>query len=129
VEIQFTLCTRHSNESLHHRRSKYKRSMLVFFFWFPQNLSNHMDRQACTCDTVLVERKMTGRSQTVPWWLGRGGGKDDRKQNTWARLVYVNHVPSPSSYCNGYGKKGDGISPHSFPSKQHILLNWTLPRM
>jgi hypothetical protein len=31
---------------------------------------------------------MTGRSQTLPWWLG-GGGKDDRKQNTLAVLEYA----------------------------------------
>jgi hypothetical protein len=32
---------------------------------------NHMDRQACNGDTVLIKtREMTGRSQTLPWWLG-----------------------------------------------------------
>jgi hypothetical protein len=49
-----------------------------------------MDRQACTRDTVLVKsREMTGRSQTLPWWMGGGGGrgKDDRKQNTLAPLA------------------------------------------
>jgi hypothetical protein len=35
-----------------------------------------MDRQARTRDTVLVmSREMTGRSQTLPWWLGEGGVK------------------------------------------------------
>ncbi len=30
-------------------------------FWFPRNLSNHMDRQARTRDTVLVKsREMAG---------------------------------------------------------------------
>jgi hypothetical protein len=46
-----------------------------------------MDRQARIGDTVLVKsREMTGRSQTLPWWLGEEGGKDDRKQNTLALL-------------------------------------------
>jgi len=35
---------------------------------------------------------MTGtrKTQTLPWWLGGGGrkGKDDRKQNTLAMLLY-----------------------------------------
>jgi hypothetical protein len=47
------------------------------------NLSNHMDRQARTGDTVLLKiREMTGRTQTLPWWLGGKGGKGDRKQHT-----------------------------------------------
>ncbi len=38
-----------------------------------------LDRQARTGDTVLVKiREMTGRSQTLPWWLG-AGEEDDRK--------------------------------------------------
>ncbi len=56
-------------------------------FRLPRNLSNHMERQARTSDTVLVNRReMTGRSQTLPWCLGGGGikTKDDRKQNTLA---------------------------------------------
>jgi hypothetical protein len=32
---------------------------------------------------------MTGTSQTLPWWLGRGRGKDDRKQNTSASLNII----------------------------------------
>ncbi len=40
-------------------------------FYFPRNLSNHMDRLACTCDTVLVKsREMTVRSIILLWWLG-----------------------------------------------------------
>jgi hypothetical protein len=36
-------------------------------------------RQARTGNTVLVmSRKMTGRTQTLPWWLGGRRGKDDR---------------------------------------------------
>jgi hypothetical protein len=30
---------------------------------------------------------MTGRRQTLPWWLG--GGKDDRKPNTLAPFCYI----------------------------------------
>jgi hypothetical protein len=46
-----------------------------------------MDRQARTRDTVLVKiREMTGRSQTLPWWLGGKRGKDDRKPNKLAKL-------------------------------------------
>jgi hypothetical protein len=40
----------------------------------PRNLSNHMDGQARTGDIVLVNRReMTGRSKTLPWWMGGGG--------------------------------------------------------
>jgi hypothetical protein len=47
----------------------------VVFFWFPRNLSNHMDRQVPTRDTMLVKRReITGKSQTLPWWLRRGEG-------------------------------------------------------
>jgi hypothetical protein len=42
-------------------------------FWVPRNLSNHMDRQARIGYTVLVKRReVTGRTQTLPWWLGGG---------------------------------------------------------
>jgi hypothetical protein len=42
-------------------------------FWDPRNLSNHMDRQANLCNTVLVKGiEMTGRSQTLPWWIMKG---------------------------------------------------------
>jgi hypothetical protein len=35
-----------------------------------------MDKQARTGDTVLVKSKeMTGRIQTLPWWLGGEGVK------------------------------------------------------
>jgi hypothetical protein len=40
-------------------------------FWVPRNLSHNMDRQARTGDTVLVKSiEMTGRIQTLRWWLG-----------------------------------------------------------
>ncbi len=52
----------------------------------PRNLSNHMDRQACTRDTVLVKsREMTGRSQTLPWWLGGGRVKTTETKIHWTR--------------------------------------------
>ncbi len=36
--------------------------------WVPRNLSHHMDRQARTGETALVNnREMTGRAQTLPW--------------------------------------------------------------
>jgi len=50
-----------------------KRHTLVIFLVPAKNLSNHVDRQARTRDTVLVKSKeMTGRSQPqpLPWWLG-----------------------------------------------------------
>jgi len=49
-----------------------------------------MIRQVSTGDTVVVKRReMTGRTQTMPWWLGGRRGKDDRKQN---RLGAVQNV-------------------------------------
>jgi hypothetical protein len=54
--------------------------------WFPRNLFNHMDRQARTHDSVLVKStEMTGRSQTLPWWLGRGGVKTTENKIHWPR--------------------------------------------
>ncbi len=52
------------------------------------NLSNHMDRQVCTGNEVLVKSKeMTSRIQTMPWRLGERRGKDDRKQKNTNSLV------------------------------------------
>jgi hypothetical protein len=66
-------------------RMNTKRPTLVFF-WDPRNLSNHMDRQAHTGDTVIVKsREMTGRSQVVV--AGAIKGKDDRNKNTLASLI------------------------------------------
>ncbi len=63
-------------------------------FWVPRNLYNHKDRQARISDTVLVKSiEMTSRSQTLPWWLGEGRGKDDRKQNTLAPLSLIISLP------------------------------------
>ncbi len=63
---------------------------MKFSFYVPRNLSNHMDRQARTSDTVLVKsRKMTGRSQTLPWWLGRGGIKTTENKIKLAPLMQV----------------------------------------
>jgi hypothetical protein len=39
--------------------------MLVLFFGSPRNLSNHMDRQACSGDTVLVNREEEPNSAIV----------------------------------------------------------------
>jgi hypothetical protein len=49
-------------------------------FWIPRNLSNHMDWQARSGDTVLVKSG---------WAVVAGGrrGKDDRNQNTLAPLI------------------------------------------
>jgi hypothetical protein len=41
-----------------------------------------MDREASTPDTALVRsRKMTGRSHTLPWWLGGEGVKTTENKN------------------------------------------------
>jgi hypothetical protein len=52
-------------------------------FRVPRNLSKHMDRQARTGDTVLVKSREVGAKHCLVRW---GGGKDDRKENTLARL-------------------------------------------
>ncbi len=45
----------------------------ILLFWLPQNLSNHMDRQARTSDTVLVKsREMTGTVRPNYCRGGRG---------------------------------------------------------
>ncbi len=42
---------------------------------------------------VKKRREMTGRSQTLPWWLGEERGKDDRKQNTLVTSVlFIDHA-------------------------------------
>ncbi len=47
-----------------------------------------MDRQARTGDTALVKsREMTGRSQTLPWWLGGEGIKTTENKIHWPRCV------------------------------------------
>jgi hypothetical protein len=67
-----------------------ERPTLVHTFWLSRNLSNHMDRQTRTCDTVLVKnRELTGRSQTLPWWVEGGGVKTTEKQNTLASLEAI----------------------------------------
>ncbi len=53
-------------------------------FWLPRNLSNHMDRQARTLGTVIVKsREMTGRRQTLPWWLWGEGVKTADNNIHW----------------------------------------------
>ncbi len=56
-------------------------------FWVPRNLFHHMDKQARTGDTVLVttSREMTGRTQTLPWWLGGEGVKTTENKIHWPR--------------------------------------------
>ncbi len=47
-------------------------------FWFPRNLSNHMDRQARTRDTVLVKsRKNDRKKPSIAVAAGGGGLLDD----------------------------------------------------
>ncbi len=45
-----------------------------------------MDRKARTRGTVKI-KDMTGRSQTLPWWLGEGGGGKDDKKIRWPRWM------------------------------------------
>ncbi len=55
-------------------------------FWLLRNLSNHMDRQARTGDTVLVmSREMTGRSRVLPWWLEGEVAKTTENKIQWPR--------------------------------------------
>ncbi len=63
-----------------------KRPTIVCFLVPTKPLPHHMDRQARTSDTVLVKSgEMTGIE--AEHCLGRWGrGKDDRKQNTSAKL-------------------------------------------
>ncbi len=62
----------------------------VVFFWVLRNLSNHMDRQTRTGETVLaISLDMTGRTQTLSWVAGGKRGKGDRKQNTLVPLYYT----------------------------------------
>jgi len=55
-------------------------------FWLPRKVSYHMDRQARTGDSVLVKsREMTGRSQSLPGWLGKGEVKTTENKTHWPR--------------------------------------------
>jgi hypothetical protein len=65
---------------------------LLSSFWLPGNLTNYKDRQAHTGDRVLVRcRGMTGRSQTLSWWL-EGGGVKTTEKNVLANAVGIGHV-------------------------------------
>ncbi len=56
----------------------------------PRNLSHHMDRQASNGDTVLVKsREMTGRAQTLPWWLEGERVKTTENKMHWSRCWTV----------------------------------------
>ncbi len=72
-------------------------------FSFPRNLSNLMDRQARTTrGTVLVKsRKMTGRRQTQPWWLGKGGVKTTENKIHWPRRRCSSHFQQLVGLCGG----------------------------
>jgi hypothetical protein len=49
-------------------------------FWFLRNLSDHLDRLACTRDTLLVKRRtMTARSHSLPGGRGGEGVKTTKK--------------------------------------------------
>jgi hypothetical protein len=57
-------------------------------FWVSRNLSNHVIRQACSGGTVLVKSiEMTGRTKTLPWWLGGEGVK-----TTYCKTKYIGFV-------------------------------------
>ncbi len=52
-----------------------------------------MDRKARTGDTVLVKsREMTGRTQTLPWWLGGAGVKTTEKVVLYLRGIDEEHM-------------------------------------
>ncbi len=77
-------------------------------FLVPRNLSNLIDRQARTYDTVLVKsREMTGRTQTLPWWLEEEGGTDDRKQNTLAPLISAVSKQKSATDVERFQKMGE----------------------
>ncbi len=62
------------------------RGLRASYIWVPRNLSHHMDKQARIGDTVLVSNiEMTGRSQTLPWWLEREGVKTTGNKIYWPR--------------------------------------------
>jgi len=59
-------------------------------FWVPRNLSQKMVRQARIGDTALVKsREMTGRTQTLPWWLEEEEIKTIENKIHWFRCLKV----------------------------------------
>jgi hypothetical protein len=77
-----------------------KRPTVVFFLGPTTPLPHHMIMQARTGDTALVKRReMTGRTQTLPWWLGGRRGKDDRKQNTFSGPDPARQTKGPNKVC------------------------------
>jgi hypothetical protein len=68
-----------------------------------------MDRQARTDDTVLVKtREMTGRSKTLPWWLGGGGVKTTENKIHWPRCLLLTFSERGGSEGGGEGGAGAG---------------------
>ncbi len=62
------------------------RDIRSVFFGVLQNLSYPMIRQARIGDTVLVKsREMTGRTRTMPWWLGREEVETTENKIRWPR--------------------------------------------
>jgi hypothetical protein len=68
-----------------------------------------MDRQARKGDTVLFERRvMTGRKQTMPWWLGGGGVKTtENKIQGWRNQWKISFVQKKGNegkllFCDCY---------------------------
>ncbi len=59
VELISSICV---HNGLHNNGIIYQEGHAHFLsFWIPRNLSNHMDRQARTGDTVLVKSRDIGR--------------------------------------------------------------------
>ena len=73
-------------------------------FWVPQNIFLYTAR---TGDTALVKSKeMTGRTQTLPWWLEREGVKTTENKIHWPRCLPTCIVP-PFSLFHLSGRKLD----------------------
>jgi hypothetical protein len=79
-----------------------KRSTIVFFLAPTKTLSNHLIRQSRTGDAVLVKsRDMTGRTQTLPWWLRGEGVKTITYCSIGLQLLDLQHWTSDSPTAVG----------------------------
>ncbi len=76
-----------------HRGIDTKRPTLVLFLVPTKPHPSYGWASAHTRDSVRLLDEMTGRSQTLPWWLGRGSGKDDRKQYYWFKSTKSIDLP------------------------------------